>query len=179
MYRILGKGYVVLEFQKVNCIFRDIRGDFFIIWIVFSQIILNKVCVWNKHETRLCNFIQYWFYKQDNRFNISLCAIAEYIRIEQLHRATHLTSVTRRHLRDLHSTRKRNFVIIFEARARNDGFEIQDGGPSNAIFVRRLTQPMASRDFHAIAETDGCDDLQFFRFTDISFSFYSFVHIFI
>lgn len=62
-------------------------------------------------------------------------------------------------------------MIISEARARNDGFEIQDGGPSNTIFVRRLTQPMASRDFHAIAETDGCDDLQFFRFTDVSSSF--------
>lgn len=73
---------------------------------------------------RVSEILYIWFYKQDNRFNISLCAIAEYVRIEQLHRATHLTSVTRRHLRDLHSTRKRNFAIIFEARARNDGFEI-------------------------------------------------------
>jgi len=37
------------------------------------------------------------------------------------------------------------------------------------MFVRRLAQSTISRDFRAIAETDGCDDLQLFRFVDARF----------
>lgn len=85
------------------------------------------------------------------------------------------TATVRRASRDvtfeIYTRQESETAIIFEIRARNDDFEIQDNPVERDIRIRRLAHSTISRDFRAIAETDGCDGLQFLRFNDTSSSF--------
>ena len=82
----------------------------------------------------------------------------EYAEIERLHHVTfdacHETSPSK-----IYTQQESETAIIFEARARNDDFEIQDGVVEHDFRAKISTIDGLFWDFHVIVETKGCNSL--------------------
>lgn len=91
----------------------------------------------------------------------------EYAEIERLPHVTfdacHETSPS-----EIYTQQESETAIIFEARARNDAFEIQDGLVERDFRAKISTTDDLPWDFHAIVETNGCNCLQFFHCVEVS-----------